>query len=206
MNDAQAYWARFEPHGEQLFRFDTRVYLDPVAKPRRRDAPIGCIVGKNPGSAVPATIRGGLQAIALQGDHFLPSVRAITAKAVAAVGVEPAPGAYVQVLNLFYVCNRDLRTAKRALAAQDRDQYLRCATERRSFAWRWFAWGGPDTLLDPLKTRFLRPRRAPAFYFDGASGEIVTRAPRLHDKARHTQGLAHTPIVTHLAALMRTRR
>lgn len=197
----KAYWARFELRASELLRFDTRVYLHPVDRPRAIDRPVGCIIGKNPGSAVPSQPSGGLQALELQGDHFLPSVRAVAAKSTTLAGVEPAPGAYVQVLNLFYLCNRDLRAAKRA---RDRTMLEEtCATERRHFAWRWFAWGGPDSDLDSLKARFLRPRKGSAFYLDGASRLVVASAPSIGDKARHTQGMPHDRVVEHLANLTR---
>lgn len=201
MSEAQAYWARFEERGSELFRFDTRVYLEPVDRPRSTDRPCGCIIGKNPGSAVPSAVTGELQAILLQGDHFLPSVRAVVRKAAVASGATIASGTYVQVLNLFYLCNRDLNAAKRSLLREDADQI--CPTERRRFAWRWFAWGGTDPVLDELKPRFRTRRQAHAFYLDGQSGEIRARVPGLTDKARHTQGMPHGRVVEHLTGLIR---
>jgi hypothetical protein len=200
VTEARAYWARFEVRGRDLLRFDTRVYLEPVERPRAADRPLGCIIGKNPGSAVPSQVSGELQAIALQGDHFLPSVRAIVTRGAARAGVDPPAGAFVQVLNLFYLCNRDLRAAKAALVGADADRV--CASERRRFPWCWYAWGGPDPLLDPLKVRFLGRRKGPAFYLEGGAHEIVATMPGISDKARHTQGMPQEPVVAHLARLM----
>lgn len=38
--------------GDEIFRYDTRVYLNPIDFPRGDDICIGAIVGKNPGSAI----------------------------------------------------------------------------------------------------------------------------------------------------------
>ncbi len=120
---------------------------------------------------------------------------------MAGAGLAPEAGAYVQVLNLFYLCNRDLRAAKASFLREDLD--LLCPTERRRFAWRWFAWGGSDPVLDPLKARFQRRCRAHAFYLDGSGGEVVPGVPGSGDKARHTQGMPHEPVVAHLSHLLR---
>lgn len=194
-----AYWARFERDDEVTFRFDTRIYLTPRGAPRGDDRPLGCIIGKNPGSAIPLMRQTGLQAIALQGDRFLPTVRAILIKAFRRCGRPLPENAYVQVLNLFYLCNRDLRAAKAALDAVDP---LRCASERRRFPWQWYAWGGPDRQLDPLKRRFLHARRCDAFFVDRSSVKVLDRRPRSAEHARHTQGMGHDAVVAHLAALL----
>jgi len=197
---ASAYWARFEQRGASLLRFDTRIYLGAVERPRRTDRPLGCIIGKNPGSAVPIAPSGDLQAIALDGDHFLPCVRSIVAKARDRAGVALPPGAFVQVLNLFYLCQRDLRRAKEALRREPVPEF--CRSERRRFPWRWYAWGGPDPALDPLKQRFQGRPSTPAFFLNTADQRLDPRVPGVQDRARHTQGMVQDAVVAHLAKLL----
>ncbi len=180
-----------------MLRFDTRVYLQPCDRPRGRDRAIGCIVGKNPGSATPACITGDLQPIILQGDRFLPTVRAIVRKAYEAAAQAPPAGAYVQILNLFYLCNRNLAQAKRGFAELEMPPL--CTTERKRFPWQWFAWGGPDPMLDPLKDRYLGRRAKEAFFLSGASKRVHIGKPGPGDHARHTQGMRHEPVVRYLS-------
>lgn len=192
-----AYWARFEQDGGAFWRFDTRIYDRPRERLRRGDRPIGCIVGKNPGSALPGNPTGELQALALDGDRFLPTVRAIVRKAFAASGSTWPDGGFVQVLNLFYLCNRDLSRAIRSLQRQPSAPI--CPTERRRFSWTWYAWGGPDRRLDDMKARYLaRSPRGP-IYFCGESGYVNDRTPGVAERARHTQGMPHGPMVAALS-------
>lgn len=194
------YWARFRQLEGVMFRLDTRIYLQPIEKPGQGDSPIGCVVGKNPGSA-----RGGLDhrrltPMVLEGDRFLPNVLAVTLKAYSAAEVDIPVGGYIQVLNLFYLCDRRLANARRTLAAFNRPPV--CRTEGQSFPWSWYVWGGPDRALNPLKKRFINQSGKRAFYYDGALSQLIDRVPDVTDKARHTQGLAHGPVVKHLAKLI----
>ena len=198
--EESAYWARFEAAGDLIWRFDTRIYATPRAQLRRRDKPIGCIVGKNPGSALPAILTGALQPVPLRGDRFLPTVRAVVGKSFADSGSRWPDDGYVQVLNLFYLCDRDLTRALRTL--RDLSDSPICPGERRRFPWSWFAWGGPDRRLDELKTRFLRRARRRAFFFCGDSQTAVNRMPGITDRARHTQGMPHASTVANLRRLV----
>lgn len=202
---SSAYWAIFERRGDDLFRFDTRIYGEATDRPRHGDRPLGCVIGKNPGSALPRHWEPGvLLPIALGGDRFLPTVRAVVRKAHAAAGVTWPSGQYVQVLNLFYLCNRDLRQARERLA-QLRDA-PRCPAERRRLAWAWFLWGGPDTHLDPLKERFRRRPWQASLFVDGTGHVIRDRAPYPAEPARHTQGMRHDAPVAAFASLVRAQR
>ncbi|MEM9759670.1 MAG: hypothetical protein AAF933_10580 [Pseudomonadota bacterium] len=192
-----------------LWRLDTRIYVHGVDRPRRGDRPLGCIIGKNPGSALPASasvdtaIRppAVLQSIELGRDRFLPTVRAIVRKSYHRAGLEWPERQFVQVLNLFYLCNRNLREAKVQVAGID--DPVACPGERRRMPWTWFAWGGPDRQLDPLKQRFSRRRWQSPFFYDTASGIARQRLPGKNDHARHTQGMAHGEIVDLLAGLLK---
>ncbi len=69
---ANYYWAKFENIGNNIHRYDTRVYLIEINKPSDNDKCLGAIVGKNPGSARGA-ISNELVQIDLQGDKLLPT-------------------------------------------------------------------------------------------------------------------------------------
>jgi hypothetical protein len=195
------YWATFERRGNDLFRFDTRIYGAPIDRPRRGDRPLGCVIGKNPGSALPRHWQDdALLPIALANDRFLPTVRAVVSRAHAAAGLTWPPGSYVQVLNLFYLCNRDLRQARERLSLLR--EAPRCPAERRRMAWAWFVWGGTDPLLDLLKARFRRRSRRAPFFVGSDCASVVCRAPRTREHARHTQGMRLDAPVAHLATLL----
>lgn len=195
------FWARFKTISGQGFRFDTRIYLDPVSAPTDQDTVLGCIIGKNPGSAVASKRSSQLAPIALSGDKFLPTVLSVLRQSYTLAGRPIVSGSYVQVLNLFYLCDRDLTQAKRSLTSCRRAPA--CATEKQDFPWAWFAWGGSDRALDPLKTRFDKLSSARSFYYSKDQGRVVARRPTSEDLAKHTQGMPQSTVVTHLAKLTR---
>jgi len=160
------YWAKFKTVDSAVFRFDTRIYLHSIDKPADNDATVGCVIGKNPGSALGEIGRRRLAPIALSGDKFLPTVRAIVSKAYLAAELPLPERGYIQVLNLFYLCNRHLVEAKRSYAAVQRPP--RCPAEKLSFPWAWYVWGGTDRTLDPLKKRFRRRKDGSAFFMTTA--------------------------------------
>ncbi|MFK7830236.1 MAG: hypothetical protein AB8B57_10690 [Congregibacter sp.] len=190
------YWALFREINGQRFRFDTRIYLRPCDSPRRGDKACGRIIGKNPGSASPSEVRDELQSIELQGDHFLPTVLSVARKAYRARSTDCPDRTFIRVHNLFYLCDRDLREAKRALRSVEHPPL--CDTERLAVPWTWFAWGGPDPQLDVLKQRFIRKRSAHNFFYCGSAQRVEQRKPRLDDRARHTQGMPHAAVIAHL--------
>lgn len=165
--------------------------------PDAADPALGCIIGKNPGSAAPAGRGRGLLPITLDGDKFLPTVLSILRKAYARSGREPPENAYLQVLNLFYLCDRDLASAKRTLTATRKPQV--CDRENLSYPWAWFAWGGPDPALDPLKARFANLAAQRRFFFDGRERRVIERLPLAQELAKHTQGLPQAGLVHYLA-------
>ena len=73
---ANYYWAKFENIGNNIHRYDTRVYLIEINKPSDNDKCLGAIVGKNPGSAR-GTISNKLVNIHKNGDKLLGTVRNI---------------------------------------------------------------------------------------------------------------------------------
>lgn len=197
----QNYWARFEKIDQHLFRFDTRIYLEPIENPGLNDECLGAIVGKNPGSAIPAneTVRE-LQPINLNGDRLLPTVRNIVKKAYEEVEINLPERGYIQVLNLFYLCNQNLG---QAIAAMDNfGEPPCCETEQNHFPWVWYAWGEPDQDLNDYKGRFAEMDTEAQFYYDPHQKKIIETWPGFAGFARHTQGLKHACVIPYISGLI----
>jgi hypothetical protein len=110
------YWAQFQQHGDHLFRMDTRIYLVDVAECRPGDSAIGAVVAKNPGSARPGdTTSPRLHPIRLSNDRLIPTVRSFVRRAYDEAGVAIPSRGYIQVLNLYYLCEKNSTTAIRKI-------------------------------------------------------------------------------------------
>jgi len=148
-----SFYAQFKKHEDCLFRFDTRTYLNSNPHSQEEGKCVGVVIGKNPGSAKPSNGLGW-QALDLDGDNMLPSIRNRFIAAYQRANVPIPLLAYVRVLNLFYLCNP---TLKEALEATDPPRTCpKCATEQQAYHIAWFAWGGNDAGLNPFKGRFRR--------------------------------------------------
>jgi len=194
------YWASFRETGTATYRLDTRVYLQAIERPSGGDSCLGAIVGKNPGSARPSTRGPGLAGLLLGYDQFLRAVRDIPTRAYQVAEVDLPARAYIQVLNLFYLCDPNLRQAVRSLLA-DPDPII-CESECRDFTWVWYAWGGDSTHLNRLKQRFATIRSRDHFYYDLGSSKVIADRPSNSVTAKHTQGLPRQPVIDHLAGII----
>lgn len=194
------YWAQFETIKGEFFRFDTRIYLNEVKKPNNNDVCIGAIVGKNPGSAAPFNNGTQLQQVKLKGDRLLPTVRNIVLKAYDSVGVNVPDKSYIQVLNLFYICEPDLYKAIKKINNYKNAKI--CVSELNEFLWIWYVWGGKSARLDNFKKRFGEIKAVNHFYFDKHSDSVITEPPSKDAFAKHTQGLKHDSIVPHISKLL----
>jgi len=197
------YWARFERKGSEYFRYDTRVYLEDVDTVERQDACIGAVVGKNPGSARPTNPSGSvIQPIDLANYKLLPNIQSIVSKAYSHRQIQMPSRAYVQILNLFYLCDADLSSGL------DKLKHLAgnfCDTESREFPWVWYVWGDNDPRLSELKLRFHNLRSRRHLFYDPSQSQIRTHCPRPEEFARHTQGLRHDLVVPALASCIEGR-
>lgn len=199
-NMSHNYWAKFEKSGEDYFRFDTRIYVSPIKDIQNDDCCIGAVVGKNPGSAQSVAIDNGIQPIELNNDNLLPNVRSIVKKSYGEANIQPPQRGYIQVLNLFYLCNPSLDNA---IAAMKKQQNAKnCPTENQSFPWVWYVWGGELETLNPYKKRFSKLKSSNHFYYDQKNSKVVDKIPSLSAFARHTQGLKHDFVVPHIAKLI----
>lgn len=193
------YWAKFRTVENDRFRFDTRIYLAPVSHTAAGDSCVGAVVGKNPGAATPMAQGSGLQPLALNGDKFLPNVRSIISKAYARADTPIPVQSYIQVLNLFYLCNRNLQ---QAVAAFKEHTPRACLTEKHSFPWVWYQWGKPDTYLDQFKERFAAITASHHFYYDQALKQLATERPAVHAFPRHIERMKHELVLPHLATIV----
>ncbi len=195
------FWARFQPVGQGIFRYDTRIYLHPIAKISPNDVCVGAVVGKNPGSANANDLSNPeIQPVRLDGDKMLPTVRNVVQKAYAKAGIEVSPGQYIQVLNLFYLCDPDLTRAIESMMRHSNGTF--CQTEADSFPWVWYAWGGECKRLSELKDRFDNLSAFQHFYFDKNIGLVVSEAPSQTSFAKHTQGLKQESVISHISGLI----
>ena len=195
------YWAKFEGKNGNLFRFDTRVYLNDIDFPTNEDLCIGAVVGKNPGRALPSNLSSNvLQEVVLDNDQLLPTIRSIFSKAHKLSNKTIVKSSYIQVLNLMYVCDEIL-----SRAIQKNVQYqtaITCDTEKKEFPFLWYVWGGDNTKINPYKSRFANLKTNQHFYLDHKKNIVVNNSPGLSDHARHTQGMQHGLIIPYISKLL----
>lgn len=196
------FWAKFKIEDSKLYRFDTRIYLNKIDNPENNDVCIGAVVGKNPGSAKPTRIENNsLQKINLDGDKLLPTVRNIIQKSYRKNDQGLPTGHYVQVLNLFYLCNSDLKEAINKFENNDKKEY--CSSENKHFPWIWYLWGGSNTSLNNYKKRFKDIQANTHFFFNQKTKKVCRRVPASNDFARHTQGLKQNLIIPFISEIVK---
>lgn len=199
------FWAQFQMIGIDVFRYDTRIYLKSIRAPSENDICIGAIVGKNPGSAIANNLNiMSLQQINLDGDKLLPTVRNILLKSFNIADKTISSGEYVQVLNLFYLCDPVLVNAVGSISKYDSPMY--CISESKKFYWIWYVWGGENVNLSDFKHRFKNFNTKEHFFFDWKTKSVSNHVPGHKDFARHTQGLSHKSIVPYISELVKNRQ
>lgn len=194
-----SYYARFDIHSGATFRSDTRIYLNENPVYHTDGKCVAAIVGKNPGSAS-STKRGVWESLNLSGDKMLPSVKNRFIKAYELAGKTVEKNAFVQVWNLFYLCDKILGSALNALG-KIRSPLI-CLSENNIPKIVWFAWGGDDPRLNPFKKRFLNMHPARAFFFDRQNQRMCPSCPTTANFAKHPQGLLAQPVIEHLANIL----
>jgi len=197
------YWARFEEISKNIYRYDTRIYINQIDFISSDDFCIGAIVGKNPGSAKGET-SSDLRPISLDGDKLLPTVRNIMHKSFDFAKISIPKGAYIQVLNLFYLCEPNLDLAK----SEAKTKVINgiCDTEKKDFNFVWFAWGGNDNFLNSYKNRFFSIQTEQPFYYDYKNNIIQTQIPDEFASVKHTQGLKHDFVIPHIVELLKNNK
>ena len=195
------YWAKFEEIEKNNFRFDTRVYLNSIKNPSDNDICIGAIVGKNPGSAIPSNNKSNdFQEIDLDGDQLLPNIKSIFLKAYKLSNKTINENAYIQVLNLMYVCDKELSQAINKIKNYPNPQI--CVTEEKYFPFLWYVWGNDNKNLNMYKDRFYHLNAGTHFYLNTKTEGIIDKATDFKDSARHTQGLSHDLVVPYISKII----
>ena len=193
-----SFYARFEIIENNLYRFDTRIYFNNHS-PERGDECIGAIIGKNPGSAKPSEI-GKLAKLDKGKDKMLPYVKNRFEEGYKLAGKEIPRNAYVQVWNLFYLCNPNLKNAIKSISNMG-SQPL-CETEKYIPGITWFAWGGDNKELNVFKKRFVRSSSSKCFFYDYSAEKIVVDMPTIKDSVKHPQGLTAAYVNNYLAKIV----
>jgi len=195
------FWAEFEKIGDDIFRFDTRVYLNSISEIRETDHCVGAVVGKNPGAAKPSAIGKGIQPISLDGDKLLPTVRNIFVKSYREAGIDLPERGYIQILNLFYLCDENLG---QAIAKLRKNHHAKnCLSENKYFPLIWYVWGDSSDDLNPFKERFKQLQSRHHFYYDKIHDHVVSEPASISCFAKHTQGLRHDSMVPYIAELIK---
>jgi len=197
------YWAQFENINGAIFRFNTRIYLQPIEKPVSTDICIGAFIGKNPGSAQPTNPKiSTLQRIQLGNDKLLPTIKNIMLKAYNVAKKEIITNSYIQVLNLFYLCDPLLSQAKRRIQGFLPDHPIDCS-ENNKFPFVFYSWGGPNDRINEYKNRFIKNIRTKNhIWFDYSANRTNLTKPSETDFVKHIQGLAHDNILQQIAAVI----
>ncbi len=194
------FWAEFLELGNDTFRFDTRIYLHPIKRIKNGDHCIGAVVGKNPGSAKSTAVGTGIKAIELDGDKLLPTVRNIIIKAYNESGIHIPERGYVQVLNLFYLCNPNLDKA--ISEVENNTNAKNDPAENLSFPWVWYVWGSKSEILNAYKGRFSSLKSNNHFYYDKELSKVVSKPATERSFAKHTQGLKHALVVPYISGVI----
>lgn len=192
------FYARFEIIENNLYRFDTRIYFNNNS-PGNNDECIGVIIGKNPGSAEPIEL-GRLAKLDKGNDKMLPYVKNRFEEGYKLAGKEIPGNGYVQVWNLFYLCDPDLKNAIKSIG-KTASQPL-CETENNIPSITWFAWGGDNRDLNDFKKRFMRSSSSKCFFYDYNAEKVVEDVPTIRDSVKHPQGLTAAYVNNYLAKIV----
>ncbi|SFK54556.1 hypothetical protein [Methylophaga sulfidovorans] len=198
------YWANFKNIDGYLFRFDTRIYLKPISDVLPNDECIGAVVGKNPGSASPLYHSDGIIPIDIGNDKLLPTLKSLIEKSYNNSNLSLPDRKYIQVMNLFYLCEHNLPLAiHKNMRSQ---KAITCKSECNNYPWIWYLWGnGRDNnakLLNAFKQRFRTIKSEHHFYLDKNSSQIVWSMPDATDFAKHLQGIPHRKVLPTISYLI----
>jgi hypothetical protein len=198
VKEGMDYFARFENINGNLFRFDTRIYLNDYDTSKSSMC-VGAIVGKNPGSAIPKVLNE-LAPLELDGDRMLPTVRNRFIDGYKLAQKNIPINSFVRVWNLFYTCDPDLDSA--CYKASSFKSLPICTTENESVPIFWYGWGGNDQRLNSFKERFMTKEWPHTFFYDHTESRVSKAKPTINSFAKHTQGMPSKPVNEHLASVV----
>ncbi len=164
------YYALFEDRDGRRFRFDTRVYLCDCEDHKQDDGKgicLGAFVGLNPGSAEPfrESDVGTWTRICADG-----TLRLIRCCFLGAAGEEaPQQHAFVQVWNLFYLCDPE---SKRAVPAARKLGPPRPCPREGAVNPKvvWFGWGRSPRWTENREEHFIGMNHENGVYYENKNG------------------------------------
>jgi len=194
------YFADYKRSKGNIFRLDTRIYLHHEANPRKSTGRcIAAVIAKNPGAAGPKG-KGGWGPVQTSKNDLLTIVRDCFIKAYDRGGKSIRRDVYVKVWNLFYLRDKNVKTAKKKIGQQETPDDRK--SEKRVPPIVWFAWGGNDAVLNKYKKRFLcKKSYRQVFFYDYQASKIQNSLPSLVDFAKHPQGQKKDLVIKHLAKI-----
>lgn len=130
----------------------------------------------------------------------MPNIKSILDKGYQRAKKPNPKNSYVQMLNLFYICDRNLNQAIKKIGVHPNP--IICGTEAKNFPFLWYVWGGDNKKLNFYKSRILNIKSDKHFYLDTNTNKVISVAPRLSDSARHTQGMKHNLIVPFISTIL----
>jgi len=186
--DANYYYACFTQVDDWRFRLDTRIYLDEAQEQRSKDegACVASVVCINPGSALEIELDRWTR-LDRGKDLTLPTIRKRFVNAFRLAVKDPPEGAFVRVLNLFYLCDPVLEDAVETIRRIGSRKKV-CSSEGDFHKIVWFAWGADEKYfakLGEFKARFQDANAAHSFFFDNRRKEIRVGIPSKADFAKH---------------------
>jgi hypothetical protein len=196
------YYAEFKTHSvagaSYRYRHDARIYLNQFTGSRSDGRCLGAFIGKNPGSASGLSSAWGR----IKEDTTLRLIRSVWLKRMAYRKVQAKPGDYVQILNLFYLCNPACCQAVRL--ANKHALYFPDPAEGQRFERIWWGIGDYDdaahrlhSCVNRLLTSSIKNCQKHVFYDprkNGGSGLAVVRQPSSGDFCKHPIGMPHDPL------------
>jgi hypothetical protein len=169
---AQAYseWTG----GPTNIRKDTRVYFVHGKYKKNKGRCVGIIWMCNPGNQLPVarTVRWAPWIRLDPTMRFVIQILDEAQRILAGQGLAAKKGDYVQVLNLFYVCNSYLVSARQQFSSSN---YRECPVPSAKFTW--LAWGQNNNPKLLPRPQILSGLRRP-FFYDPNQKKVVPGVPR----------------------------
>lgn len=196
MKDSKMYYAEFktDPVSRLMYRHDTRIYLSQYTGSRACGRCVGAFIGKNPGTASRSASGWG----PINEDSTLRLIRSVWLKSLKS---QIKPGDYIQVLNMFYLCDKDFSRAVKL--ANSLALHFPDPSESKPVDTIWWAIGDYDfanrqlgvcvnRILNSVKNSrrhvFYDPRK------NYRKGRAVLGIPSLGDFCKHPIGMPHAPL------------
>ena len=109
---------------------------------------------------------------------------------------------YIQILNLFYLCEENLTKARRKIK-ELKSTIPICLTEKNNFHFILYSWGGPNDGINEYKERFIGNMYSENhIWYDYKKKETKDCIPNITDSVKHIQGLTHENVIPNITKLI----